>query len=334
MSGSCGDVGMHVRWRKRLAVLAVVIGLAVQCAGCKEKAKVKSPTPVSNENSTVESPGQPTPSTSNVTIPKHYNSPDLVRFAKGVLFKPSMEVAADDVWMAPLIVSEVQDGSDGPIPAPFGTLIAGEANQARIDCAQPAVYSFTDMVELGGSLYPRAAHLWFYESSPSATIALSCVEVVSNEDAEPVLWHVFDSLRSDKDAVYVAKSVEQEAEREHGARLDGAALSVELPNNSSPVIVPRLLDDGPEPMGPMVYVAAEPHHVAAVACRCMGSQVEEILDARFYRQIKLTGADGDAGSISQQVQVFLESNGIPIDDRFRSYLSRDLGECLRLPSSL
>ncbi|GJM24589.1 MAG: hypothetical protein DHS20C16_10040 [Phycisphaerae bacterium] len=292
--------------------------LLLQIWGCKEDSKTSQPESAPKNVATIESASKPIEFVEPI-------SPSAVRFAKGIFYKPNMDAHEDDVRMAPLIIREVNSSSDQPTSEFLGTLAK--------DSTEPAVFLFADTIELNGVTYKRLAHLWTYADSDKGTGALGCVQVVFNQSSEPVLWGVHSPRRA-IDEVYVAKSVEVAAKREHGDPPTGRKFSVEKSRKASPIRVVRLLKDGPEPMGPMVYVADAPRRVAALACRCMDSQVDEILDAGFYRLIRSVSGDDLGVSITEQVQGFFESNGMNFDDRLEQFLSRDLSTHLRLPASL
>jgi hypothetical protein len=48
------------------------------------------------------------------------------------------------------------------------------------------------------------------------------------------------------------------------------------------VVVARVIEDGPQPMGPIVYVSADGVTVETLICRCMSSQVDELVASETY----------------------------------------------------
>ena len=59
----------------------------------------------------------------------------------------------------------------------------------------------------------------------------------------------------------------------------GGALGLVWPD----VVVARIIDDGPVPMGPYVYLNALPSRAVTTAlCRCSPSQVEAFIETRYY----------------------------------------------------
>ncbi len=305
------------------SVPLLLIGFAMSIAGCKEnspspKPKYQPEVPNTTVATDVDTGKSNTPANST-------NDPTTVRFANAIFLKPGMDAEADDARMAPLLVWERVGKSSGDILATLGE---------PVESSGDTVILFEDRVEIGGALYERKAHIWTYSNAPTDQPLIGCVQTVLNRDASPVLWHVFDSHDAETNSLYVAQSIEHAAKREHGQPLEGRRFVVESLHEPSVIRVARLLEDGSEPMGPMVYISANPHKVAAVACRCMDSQVDEIEDARFYRLVRFTSRDESNASIIEQVQNYFESNGIVLDEQLRAFLECDLAEHLRLPSTL
>ena len=48
------------------------------------------------------------------------------------------------------------------------------------------------------------------------------------------------------------------------------------------VIVVRVIDDGPVPLGPIIYLSAATRQVSALVCRCMPAQARRLLATRTY----------------------------------------------------
>ena len=49
------------------------------------------------------------------------------------------------------------------------------------------------------------------------------------------------------------------------------------------VVVAGIVEDGPIPMGPYVYVDAADQRVTTLLCRCSPSQVDRITDTGYYQ---------------------------------------------------
>jgi hypothetical protein len=89
---------------------------------------------------------------------------------------------------------------------------------------------------------------------------------------------------------YVAKSVEQAAAREFGRPLEGRRYHVEPSLSERPdVLVPRIVGEGPQPMGPFVYLERHRRQVTTLLCRCEPSQLGTFARSSTYELICLPG---------------------------------------------
>jgi hypothetical protein len=93
------------------------------------------------------------------------------------------------------------------------------------------------------------------------------------------------------------------------------------------VIVARVIDDGPIPMGPIVYLSAETRQVSTLICRCMPAQARRLLVTGTYNLRPFQGASTNA--LIMQARVMLQEREAfwPGDDAS----GKGLGACLRLP---
>jgi hypothetical protein len=101
----------------------------------------------------------------------------------------------------------------------------------------------------------------------------------------PVIYEVFD--RPDAiEQIYVTQFVEGVARAEFGPPLPGRRFAVERSLNEAPrVVVPRVLDDPPAVMGPILYLRAGQHDVATLICRCMDAQARELAGQGLYELV-------------------------------------------------
>jgi len=108
------------------------------------------------------------------------------------------------------------------------------------------------------------------------------IAIILGASGLPILWEVLRDS-SQRSIVYVAKSLEAAAAKAYGPVLTNRAFAVEkAPSESKGTVVARLLDDAPVAMGPIVNVAAETGDIAAVVCRCMPVQVQELISTSTY----------------------------------------------------
>ena len=72
--------------------------------------------------------------------------------------------------------------------------------------------------------------------------------------------------------------------KEYPAPLPGRRFWVERAVADTPgVVVARILEDGPTPMGPIVYLKSVSRDVSTVICRCMNAQASEVVGTSTYR---------------------------------------------------
>jgi hypothetical protein len=167
------------------------------------------------------------------------------------------------------------------------------------------VYALEREVQVGGRRHLQLVYRWWHSSEPAQSEKPLGLCVTLDSSGHPVIWEVLDE-RSLVRVFYVSDSIEKAARHQYGEPLPGRRHSVEPPRDLHPeVVVARVLDDGPVPMGPMVYVKARPPVVSTVACRCMPAQVKAISDTHEYALLPFeTGvAEGHTGV--QELEVYL-----------------------------
>jgi hypothetical protein len=195
-----------------------------------------------------------------------------------------------------------------------------------IDIERPAIYVHPGEVQIQGKAHPQMTYLWCYRPEPmSGHPEVRGVRLTLNSAGEPVLWEVLSAGTLAR-LFFVAESLERVAAAEHGPPLAGRRFSVERSAEETPdVLVARLIDDGPIPMGPMVYIAAQANAISTVLCRCMPAQVRHIVENTFYELLPVEGLpetpnflNPDAAKAVQVLRALVEGGG-------------DLGQVLRLP---
>ena len=192
---------------------------------------------------------------------------------------------------APLIVQEV-DGGVGPTdPNPFGAIV-GDGGAARVDPNRPTLYAETFTTRIKSVDYDQVVYFWRYPTRPDETLGLSRegrgVRITLGSDGFPLVWEAL-STGTDTRVLFVSESLERAALREFGGPLPGRRFSIERAADEAPdVVVARIIDDGPVPMGPYVYLNAPPlRSVTTVLCRCMPSQVSEFVETNYYDLVPL-----------------------------------------------
>lgn len=236
----------------------------------------------------------------------------------GDFYKPN-EVGAPErlVAMAPLILWEVVDGDSN---RRFGVSIDGNANindYAPIKSA--VVYYLEDRLSLSGIVRDRITFLWLLRSHTVEALDYRGFRMTLDRDGFPAIWELLGT--SSPRIVYASMSIEDEAMEEFGAASIGRSFAVERPVEETPdVVVARVLSDGPQPMGPWVYIDGGDRAITTLLCRCMASQVGGFRDNVYYDLRPFPRGDGPS----------------PIVDEFENRLQQmdeaGLDEILRLPS--
>ena len=115
-----------------------------------------------------------------------------------------------------------------------------------------------------------------------------------------IRWPPSEGLeRGGLDLLFVSRSLESAARSTFGPPSPRRRFSIERLITDAPLsVVARVLDDGPIPMGPYVYVDSE-GRVTTVLCRCMPSQVRAFSGNGYY-DLQPLEALGPIGSVAMR----------------------------------
>jgi hypothetical protein len=225
------------------------------------------------------------------------------RWSRAVFLSPQPETSqGEDRWMAPLIVQELDDGLSGdaaaagtstsPSQAPpgFGRLSIDASGQVKIAVGAPTVYRVEGKVEIDGRSFSQWTFAWFYPPASAAPrVPYRGFRMTRDRHGYALICEVISSDAGRRE-FYVAKSVEQAAARKFGRPLAGRRYHVEPSLSEQPdVLVPRIVGEGPQPMGPFVYLDRQRRQVTTLLCRCEPSQVETFAKSSTYELICLPG---------------------------------------------
>ena len=210
-----------------------------------------------------------------------------VQFLDSDLLKPAEPRNPDLTFkLAPLIVQELSPGNT-PTSAPdlFGTADLSNGVPA-LDLSHPAVWYSVDSVPLGGKLHPRLTYLWCYtveKPLPNAGILpMQGVRPTLNSAGQPVIWEILADP-SGAEILFVSQTLEAAASAQFGPPLPGRRYSIERALDDAPaVVVARVIEDGPLPMGPIIYLRSGSRSVSTLICRCMPSQGRLVRTARNF----------------------------------------------------
>lgn len=197
-------------------------------------------------------------------------------YADADYYKPADDTSPEESRrMAPLILIERR--TDQPPDALGGRVKTGET---ATEGDPPIVYAWRSVALLQAGAMQQLTHVWRLER-PGAPRHETWrgVRMTLDSRGRPAIWEVLDERRPA--LLFVSRSLEDAAAEAHGRPLSGQRFSIE--RDRSIALVVRVLDDGPEPMGPWVYLAAETGYVSTVLCRCMPAQFSDASRTFWYR---------------------------------------------------
>lgn len=185
--------------------------------------------------------------------------------------------------LGPLLIQQAHDRSDARDDDPFGQLDGGAA---------PTVYLHESTTSIGGRSYRQWTYLWSYPVSPPRRRAALTqgVRMTLADNDFPLTYEVLHDSSGVR-LVFVETSVEEAAAEQYGSLLPGRRFTIERAVDQTPdVAVPAILEPGPTPLGPFVYLFSDTHDVDTILCRCMPSRVEAIVGNAAYHLAPLTAA--------------------------------------------
>ena len=328
----------------RSSVAFPLVGLVLLLAGCG--ACHLAPLPLDTPMSAPAAPAIPTnlgsatfPRGPDVTLsisPTPYDPEEVYRRATNslssvLLFKPAEGSNTDLTFrLAPLILQEVGDTSQ---PDALQRDVIGKLDptDSHRDSSgfQPRMYIETDAIPINGQAHVRLTYWWRYAHHPTepAATAVQGLRITLNRAAEPCIWEVLAD-RSPAELIFVAQSLESTARAQYGAPLPGRRFAIECASAAAPkVIVARVIEDGPTPMVPLVYLRAGTRSVSTLTCRCMPAQAKRVLATRVYQLVPIQRSSENPDEMTLGVR---EGNPLAFP------LGAEPGEpriarCLRLP---
>lgn len=200
------------------------------------------------------------------------------KFVRAAFCKPKDGSAPPDIFaLSPLIVGErlPDSGQNAPV---FDDPL--ELSQRNIT---PKVFYEQSSVNLRGKPHTQLLFIWFRagEERQSNSAPAWAVRLTLDADRFPMIAETFEHggplLK-----IFVSKSLEEAARKQYKTPLPNRSYVVESSVDSQPgVIVPRIFEDGPQPMGPYVYEDKR-LSISTVLCRCSPSQVDDFTENMYY----------------------------------------------------
>ncbi len=261
---------LHPCWRCGLACLLV---------GCASHANQRETGPAG------PSPGPFQPPTAHFGI----RARTALRFERALYYKPRRSDSDEDPpRLGPLLIQELAPRAPAADAPRLARALNSAKSQLSTRARQPAVYISESVAQFGGRSCRRLSYLWSVAADPAdGPPVWRGVRMTLDSAGMPAVWEVFgptDGLA----VLYVSRSLNARAEGAYGGPLPGRAFAVERPIDEQPaVVVARLLDDGPVPMGPFVYLDATARRITTLLCRCMSSQLDEAVETVEYELLPL-----------------------------------------------
>jgi hypothetical protein len=158
-------------------------------------------------------------------------------------------------------------------------------------------------------------------------LPLQGIRITLNSSGQPAIWEVLADNSKAK-LFFVSQNLEAAAAAEFGKPLPGRRYSIERSIEAAPdVIVARVIDDSPVPLGPIIYLSAATRQVSTLVCRCMPAQARTLLATRTYNLLPFQEASTNSLTIRARLMLQEREAFWPADDASR----KGLGACLRLP---
>jgi len=184
-------------------------------------------------------------------------------FETAVLLTPrAAEEERSGLDLAPLLLQEVEP--DTPL-------------DSRV------VYLHSGSVEILGERHEQRTYLWELPATLKAEApSAQGVRMTLGRDGFPAIYEVLTDSSGAR-LIFVTETLEGAAAGEFGDPLEGRRFAIERAVDETPdVVVAGILEPGPMPLGPFLYLTRESLDVAAVICRCMESRVETVAENLGY----------------------------------------------------
>jgi hypothetical protein len=213
---------------------------------------------------------------------------DTVAFERAQLIKPRPTTNVSRAFtLAPLIIQEVHASNSPTAPSrvyfqPGSTLLNGLPHEQMTygwcyNKPQPLERRLP--ARRGPEIRPRK------RAVPEAGAPFLGVRLTLNTNGVPVIYELLGGTRG-IEQIFVTQSIEAAAMSKFGPALPGRRHAVERSLNDAPnVVVPRVLDDPPDIMGPILYLQAGTHDLATMICRCMDAQAKQLVGQGFYELV-------------------------------------------------
>jgi hypothetical protein len=272
------------------------------------------------------------------------------QFAAAVFLKPAQTTNAGLAFQfAPLIIQQVPEkhvppdalrdafsppGLTDDLPA--SSFIIRHSSLSSVPgtaLPRPAIWYTADSVQIEGRVHARFSYQWSYSPANAqgglTALPVQGIRITLDTQGQPAVWEILADT-SGLQLIFVSQSLEAAAAAAFGKPLPGRRYAIERGfEQAQDVVVPRVIDDGPVAMGPIVYLSQGTRNVSTLICRCMPAQVKQLVATRTF---DLTPLDS-AGETAFLVTVGVTSNAPPVLWPADARVENRLDHCLRLPAA-
>lgn len=256
-----------------------------------------------------------------------------LRWPAARLFKPDNQLRDQvEFSLAPLLLAR-SDASDpdGDQRYAFGAVKRATSGTFEVDVSKPTIYYGESTAFLRGREYRQLRYRWWHSAPSQSARASQGCRMTLDDTGRAVIWEILTD-DSGMRFIFVATPLEDAARKEFGEPLPGRRHAIEAAVEDAPeVIVPRIINPGPVPMGPFLYIEGPGHSVATLICRCMESQFDDLAGDNQYELRPLSELEAqalDTARWTARLPRSAEGEGAFDDADDPGWLER----CLRLPA--
>lgn len=236
-------------------------------------------------------------------------------FEWAMLVKPrDVANAAYDLAQAPLFAVQLAE-EDGPSALDARPRHLADVGGQWLFAKLTDVFVDRRSVSIAGRPYDQVLYAWECAAYPERSIRrvswrICGVRATIGGDGRALVWELLTDPQQDE--LYVSSAFEDAAKARYGGPLPGREFSIERSVDSAPrTIVADVLEDGPIPMGPYVYLADQGRTVTTLLCRCSPSRMNEVAQVAEYelRDVEELGETWAQGLVASPQR--------PLDERIR-----------------
>jgi hypothetical protein len=157
----------------------------------------------------------------------------------------------------------------------------------RLDMSRTTVYYSSSTLTTSNRILAQLTYEWRYptmekKGKPLTRLKWQGVRLTLDSQGHPVIWEVLNETQQ-RQVLFVARSLEEKAKAKFTNACPDRRFVIESPIETAPrAVVGGILEDGPVPMGPSVYVEQGTRDIVSVLCRCMPPQSTNVLTTSGY----------------------------------------------------